>query len=41
MILKEFMQNNTDCRSRTNRLDYSGLDQLFLAAGLCSLADIS
>ena len=25
------MQNNTDCCSRMNRLDYSGLDQLPLA----------
>ena len=32
MILKGvLMQNNTDCCSRTNRLDYSGLDQLPLA----------
>ena len=30
MILKGvLMQNNTDCCSRTNRLDYSGLDQVF------------
>lgn len=32
MILKGvLMQNNTDCCSRTNRLDYCGLDQLPLA----------